>query len=441
MVTNRPHDLACQGDSASWQKKKQGAGRRFTGACKARVRIGKLLLLVCAFSIPAMEKLCASTDAPQPAITSFAYSVSHPFTPLPDSVIERIADQEYEPDESTDYNGFEMPPEPAVDPRTGPPRAMSRRGLCSAVASVARAHDLPIPFFANLIWAESGFESKTISRAGAQGIAQFMPKTAVEYGLMNPFEPIHALNVAGKFLRELHGQFGNLGLAAAAYNAGPRRVSNWMAKGGALPAETRNYVLKITGRAADEWKSPEVLKNPESALMPAKAPCIEVAEEVEALTKLVRVTKLMNELSTAAKTASEKQQVAERDEARSKAAKGDRNRKAWASRLAKAEPKAQRREATLAKSDKSQANKPEPAKPPKHPTKVAAKVEPPDISSRNKSKNAEKEPETKDKSQASPKVAESQEAAQEEHAKPPKSSSRRAKRRAGPYAFNRHGPE
>jgi hypothetical protein len=441
MDTNGQHELACQGDSASWQTKKQGAGSRFTGACMARVKIGKLLLLVCALCISATAKPWASTDAPPPAVTSFAYRISHPFAPLPDSVIEKIADQEYEPEESTDYNGFDMPPEPTVDPRTGPSRVLSRSGLCSAVASVARAHDLPIPFFANLIWQESSFESETISRAGAQGIAQFMPKTAVEYGLMNPFEPIHALNVAGKFLRELHGQFGNLGLAAAAYNAGPRRVSNWMTKGGALPAETRNYVLRITGRSADHWKSPDVKKDPESALMPAKAPCIEVAEEVEALTKLVRVTKLMNELSAAAKTASEKQQVAERDEARSKAAKGDRNRKAWASRLAKVELKVQKREAKLPKSDSKQASKPAPAKPPKHPTKVAAKSEPPDISSRNKSKSAEKEPQTKDKSQSSPKEAESRQAALEERAKPPKSSSRRARGRAIPYAFNRHSAE
>ena len=124
--------------------------------------------------------------------------------------------------------------------------------MCSAVASVARANDLPIPFFANLIWQESGFDPRIISPAGAQGVAQFMPQTAKEYGLINPFEPIHALHAAGKFLRKLQAQFGNLGLAAAAYNAGPRRVSDWMAKRGGLPDETRNYVIRITGRAAEQ---------------------------------------------------------------------------------------------------------------------------------------------------------------------------------------------
>ena len=57
------------------------------------------------------------------------------------------------------------------------------------------------------------FRSRTISPAGALGIAQ-----------LNPFEPLHALFAAGKLLRRLNDRFGNLGLAAAAYNAGPQRV-------------------------------------------------------------------------------------------------------------------------------------------------------------------------------------------------------------------------
>jgi soluble lytic murein transglycosylase-like protein len=91
--------------------------------------------------------------------------------------------------------------------------------LYSVNATVARANKLPISLFANLIWQESRFESAIISRAGAQGIAQFMPETASEYGLLNPFEPIHALHSAGRMLRSLSDRLGNLGLAAAAYNA------------------------------------------------------------------------------------------------------------------------------------------------------------------------------------------------------------------------------
>jgi soluble lytic murein transglycosylase-like protein len=305
MVTNRQHDCPRQGDSA-FEQMTQGAGSRFTGACRARVKSGQRLTIACAFFFFSPAAPWASTDTPAPAAISFAYTVSHTVKPLPDAVIDQVVDpfsDSFDADEADAFDPYERP----VDVRLGAPRQLSQNGLCSAVASVAKANNLPIPFFANLIWQESNFDTKTISRAGAQGIAQFMPKTAVEFGLINPFEPIHALNVAGKFVRELYEHFGNLGLAAAAYNAGPRRVSEWMAKRGALPTETRNYVLRITGRAADEWAAPRMTSNPEASLMPAKAPCAEVAEAVKAQVKTVRLAKLMMELSAAATQARDTQ--------------------------------------------------------------------------------------------------------------------------------------
>jgi hypothetical protein len=250
----------------------------------------------------APAKLWASTDTPLPATTAFAYSVSHTAKPLPESVIEQVSSPEVGISNDDEGDAFDQDEKPVEVP-VGPPRQLSRSGLCSAVASVARANNLPIPFFANLIWQESNFNPKTISRAGALGIAQFMPKTANEFGLINPFEPIHALNVAGKFVRELYGQFGNWGLAAAAYNAGPRRVIAWMAKRGDLPGETRAYVSKITGRSADQWALSSIASDPEATLMPAKAPCVEVAEAVKAQTKTVRLAKLMMELANAANEA------------------------------------------------------------------------------------------------------------------------------------------
>jgi soluble lytic murein transglycosylase-like protein len=297
MVMNRQHASCCQGDSALRQIKR-GAGRQRIGACMARVKAGQRFTIACAIlSVAAPATLRASTDVPRPAATSFAYSISHTVKPLPDAVIEKIADTESD----WFYGSSNLDvSEKAVGNRIGMPRQLSRKGLCSAVASVARANNLPIPFFANLIWQESSFNTKTISRAGAQGIAQFMPKTAVQFGLINPFEPIHALNVAGKFVRELYAQFGNFGLAAAAYNAGPRRVTDWIAKRGELPGETRNYVIKITGRPADQWISGEIKNDPEATLMPAQAPCVEVAEAVKAQTKTVRMARLMKELTAAA---------------------------------------------------------------------------------------------------------------------------------------------
>jgi hypothetical protein len=291
---------------------KQGAGRQ-RGACGARVKIGNQLLFACAFAfIMSPSELLASADTPLPAKTAFAYSVSHTVKPLPDSVIERVATPEVDSIDDVDNTAVETH-EPPVDVRIGAPRPMSRNGLCSAMASVAKANNLPIPFFANLIWSESSFDTKTISRAGALGIAQFMPKTANEFGLINPFEPIHALNVAGKFVRELYQQFGNIGLAAAAYNAGPRRVIAWMAKRGELPAETRAYVIKITGRPAEDWTAPDVKKDPEMTLLPAKAPCVEVAEAVKAQSKTVHTAKLMMDIASAARETRDKQEEAAPD--------------------------------------------------------------------------------------------------------------------------------
>jgi soluble lytic murein transglycosylase-like protein len=139
---------------------------------------------------------------------------------------------------------------------------------------VARANNLSVTLFTNLIWLESSFSLTLVSRAGAQGIAQIMPRTAARYGLLNPFEPLHAMSVAGTLLRDLNHKFGNFGLAAAAYNAGPRRVSEWIAKRRALPKETRNFVLRITGRSVEDWM--DALADDEAPSVPAKAPCLEL---------------------------------------------------------------------------------------------------------------------------------------------------------------------
>ncbi len=133
-----------------------------------------------------------------------------------------------------------------------------RDSVCLMIELAARAHNLPLEFFARVIWQESRFQPGVVgprTRSGdrAQGIAQFMPRTAAERGLLDPFDPVQALPKSAEFLRELANQFGNLGLAAAAYNAGPQRVRDWMAGRRPLPAETRHYVLAITGIAVDSW--------------------------------------------------------------------------------------------------------------------------------------------------------------------------------------------
>ena len=147
------------------------------------------------------------------------------------------------------------PPPDAVQTTSG---TDLRESMCLMIESAARANDLPLEFFARVIWQESRFQSDAVgprTRHGdnAQGIAQFMPRTAAERGLLDPFDPVQALPKSAQFLRDLRDQFGNLGLAAAAYNAGPARVRGWLAGGRTLPMETRRYVEAITGISADEW--------------------------------------------------------------------------------------------------------------------------------------------------------------------------------------------
>ncbi|WP_322517423.1 lytic transglycosylase domain-containing protein [Rhodopseudomonas palustris] len=134
----------------------------------------------------------------------------------------------------------------------------TRESICLMIESAAKAHDLPLEFFARVIWQESRFQPDAIgpvTRNGqrAQGIAQFMPGTATERSLLDPFDPVQALPKSAEFLSELRRQFGNLGLAAAAYNAGPRRVQEWIAGTGPMPQQTRNYVFAITGTSVDDW--------------------------------------------------------------------------------------------------------------------------------------------------------------------------------------------
>jgi hypothetical protein len=157
-------------------------------------------------------------------------------------------------------------PAPAID--TDP--------RCQALQSAARANDLPLEFFTRLIWQESRFNDLAVSRAGAQGIAQFMPATAAGVNLANPFDAIAAIDKSAQLLRGLRMQFGNLGLAAAAYNAGPKRVSDWLTGRRALPQETMHYVRVITGHAPDEWRT--LQSSATSLSLPIAVPCPQIVK-------------------------------------------------------------------------------------------------------------------------------------------------------------------
>jgi Transglycosylase SLT domain len=141
-------------------------------------------------------------------------------------------------------------------PAQATPRETLAAQVCTTAETEAKANNVDPSFFARLLWRESLFDPNVVSPVGAQGIAQFMPDTAARRGLVDPFEPLSAVKASASYLADLKKQFGNLGLAAAAYNAGEGRVQRWLDGTSLMPAETQDYVGFITGHSVEEWKTP-----------------------------------------------------------------------------------------------------------------------------------------------------------------------------------------
>jgi soluble lytic murein transglycosylase-like protein len=111
--------------------------------------------------------------------------------------------------------------------------------------SAAIRWNVSVKLLAAQIYAESTFNPFAVSKAGAQGIAQFMPATARGMGLDDPFDPERAIDAQAHLMRDLLRQFGSVPLALAAYNAGPAPVSAC----GCVPnnGESPGYVARILG--------------------------------------------------------------------------------------------------------------------------------------------------------------------------------------------------
>ena len=205
-----------------------------------------------------------ASPADQPRAATYAATAPSdaPANPLPSEIVGEVST-------------------PMSPPPGAPPSARERvvfrsqREICDTLAKAAHSNNLPVPFFIRLLFQESKFKAEAVSHAGAQGIAQFMPETAADVGLDNPFDPLQAIPAAARLLRDFLDQFGNLGLAAAAYNAGPKRVHKWLKKQSGLPLETRGYVKTITGRPPESWKAAKAGHG--SSRLPQHAPCKEVS--------------------------------------------------------------------------------------------------------------------------------------------------------------------
>jgi len=122
---------------------------------------------------------------------------------------------------------------------------LNQRDYLQHIRDVAERHGLEPALVRAVVHAESNFNHRAVSRAGAQGLMQLMPKTQLQLGVRDPFDVHDNLDGGTRLLKELLNRYrNNLRFAAAAYNAGPEAVERY--RGIPPYEETRNYVRRVT---------------------------------------------------------------------------------------------------------------------------------------------------------------------------------------------------
>jgi soluble lytic murein transglycosylase-like protein len=121
-------------------------------------------------------------------------------------------------------------------------------GLEGIIDRASQRYQVAPQLIRAVIRAESGFDTKAVSPAGAQGLMQLMPETAAQLGVNDPFNAEQNVMGGTRYLRQLLDKYnGRLDTALAAYNWGPGHVDRGT---GSLPRETRNYIDRIQGYLA-----------------------------------------------------------------------------------------------------------------------------------------------------------------------------------------------
>src|SRR5262249_17218537 len=114
------------------------------------------------------------------------------------SAIDKHADKPTEADKPPENDPAPLPEKPSIAP--------TAEDICRAIEQNAAQNELPVEFFARVIWQESRFNARAVSLKGAMGIAQFMPRTADFRGVADPFDPIEALKGSASYLHDLRAQ-------------------------------------------------------------------------------------------------------------------------------------------------------------------------------------------------------------------------------------------
>jgi len=142
---------------------------------------------------------------------------------------------------------------------------LDRASLGKLVNGAGERHQIDPDFINSVIRAESGFNSRAVSKKGAQGLMQLMPQTASQLGVTNSLDPNANIEGGTKYLRELLEKYNfDVAKALAAYNAGPRRVQQY--KGVPPYYETRAYIARIIR----DFNRQKLAENPSLGLKQAK---------------------------------------------------------------------------------------------------------------------------------------------------------------------------
>ena len=129
-------------------------------------------------------------------------------------------------------------PESAIDAKLSP------ADLHEILAKAGGEHNLDVDLLASLVKAESGGNPRAVSRTGARGLMQLMPRTAAELGVRDSFRPEENVRGGSAYLDALLIYYhNNLAKALAAYNAGPAAVDKY--RGIPPYRETRAYVARV----------------------------------------------------------------------------------------------------------------------------------------------------------------------------------------------------
>jgi hypothetical protein len=141
-------------------------------------------------------------------------------------------------------------------------KTLSQEDICKMVTRIATLNKLDPALVMAVIQAESNFDPLCVSRAGAQGLMQLMPVTAVSVGVNDPFDVGQNILGGVTYLKKMMDRFGNnVRLALAAYNAGPTTVARY--EGVPPYKETRNYIKKVL-KFVHRYKSKGVVSLPRS---------------------------------------------------------------------------------------------------------------------------------------------------------------------------------